>query len=184
MCLILGSWSSWLSNAQLRWFWTKTSPLQGEDPRFESGRTHIIIAKWLNWTTYVVVTTKYLKSDEYINNMSGKVKQVIVLREDLDISRGKEISQACHASLGAYRKADSEAVSQWEAEGAKKIVLSSGDRKLEDLYAEIKSKDIPAYLVKDAGKTEIESGTITALGIGPVEESKIDSITGELKLIG
>ncbi|MFT4867930.1 MAG: PTH2 family peptidyl-tRNA hydrolase [Candidatus Nanohaloarchaea archaeon] len=116
--------------------------------------------------------------------MSGKVKQVIVLREDLNISKGKEISQACHASLGAYKKADPETISKWEAQGAKKVVLSSGDRKLEDLYAEIKSKDIPAYLVKDAGKTEIEPGTITALGIGPAKESKIDSITGELKLIG
>ncbi|MFT4892358.1 MAG: PTH2 family peptidyl-tRNA hydrolase [Candidatus Nanohaloarchaea archaeon] len=116
--------------------------------------------------------------------MSGEMKQVIVLRNDLDISRGKQISQACHASLGAYKKADPEDVSRWEKEGSKKIVLSSGDRKLEDLYAEIKSKDIPVYLVKDAGKTEVEPGTTTALGIGPVEESKIDSITGELKLIG
>lgn len=116
--------------------------------------------------------------------MSDKLKQLIILREDLGISRGKEISQACHASLGAYRKTDSKTVSEWESSGARKIVVSSGDEELEDLYARIKSKDIPAYLVKDAGKTEIEPGTVTALGVGPVEESKIDSITGELKLIG
>ncbi|PSG99758.1 MAG: aminoacyl-tRNA hydrolase [Nanohaloarchaea archaeon SW_4_43_9] len=112
------------------------------------------------------------------------MKQVIVIRDDLDISRGKEISQSCHASVGAYRKADSETISSWESGGGKKVVLSSGERKLEDLYAETKSKDIPAYLVSDAGLTEVQSGTVTALGIGPDEKNKIDSITGELELVG
>lgn len=116
--------------------------------------------------------------------MSADLKQVIVLREDIDISRGKQMSQACHASLGAYKEASDDVASQWEKRGAKKIVLSSGDRRLEDLYEEIKRKNIPAYLVKDAGMTEVEPGTITALGIGPVESDKIDPITGELKLIG
>lgn len=115
--------------------------------------------------------------------MSGEMKQVIILRENLGISRGKQISQACHASLGAYRKGDPETISEWEKEGSRKIALSSGDRELEDLYAQASSKDIPAYLVKDAGRTEIDPGTTTALGLGPAEEDKIDAITGELKLI-
>ena len=116
--------------------------------------------------------------------MSSDIKQVIVLREDLDISHGKEISQACHASLGAYRKASSDEVSEWEKGGMKKVILSSGDRRLEDLYEEVKRKNIPAYLVKDAGMTEVEPGTVTALGIGPADSDKIDQITGELGLIG
>lgn len=116
--------------------------------------------------------------------MSLQLKQVIVLRDDLDISKGKQISQACHASLEAYRKADPEIASKWRTAGAKKIVLSADDKKLEDLYTEIKSKDIPAYLVKDAGMTEVEPGTVTALGIGPADADKIDSITGELNLVG
>jgi PTH2 family peptidyl-tRNA hydrolase len=116
--------------------------------------------------------------------MSGDFKQVIVLKEDLDISRGKEISQAAHASLGAYRKASDEKVGEWEDQGMKKIVLSSGGRGLEDLYEACKRKNISAYLVKDAGMTEVEPGTVTALGIGPAESDKIDMITGELELTG
>ncbi|PSG99426.1 MAG: aminoacyl-tRNA hydrolase [Nanohaloarchaea archaeon SW_7_43_1] len=116
--------------------------------------------------------------------MSNQLKQVIVIRDDLDISRGKQISQSCHASVGAYRKADSNIISDWESGGGKKVVVSSGERKLEDLYAETKSKDIPACLVNDAGLTEVEPGTVTALGIGPDKENKIDSMTGELELVG
>lgn len=116
--------------------------------------------------------------------MSGDLKQVIVLKDDIDISKGKEISQAAHASLGAYRKASDKKVSEWDNQGMKKIVVSSGDRRLEDLYEECKRKSIPAYLVKDAGMTEVKPGTVTALGIGPAESDKIDTVTGELKLIG
>ena len=38
-------------------------------------------------------------------------------------------------------------------------------------------------LIKDAGKTQVESGTITCLAIGPDEEKKIDKITGNLKIL-
>ncbi len=111
------------------------------------------------------------------------LKQAIVLRDDLDISKGKAISQACHASLKAYKKSDSELRSEWERRGAKKVVLGSGDRKVRDLYEEAERNKIPASIIKDAGHTEVEPGTVTALGIGPAEHDKIDKITGELKLI-
>ncbi|MFB6145116.1 MAG: peptidyl-tRNA hydrolase Pth2 [Candidatus Nanohaloarchaea archaeon] len=114
--------------------------------------------------------------------MSG-LKQAIVIREDLEISKGKAIAQACHASLGAYKKASKSERSEWESKGSKKVVLYSGDSALEDLLMQTKRNKIPAYLVKDAGRTELEPGTKTALGIGPSEESKIDSITGQLRLV-
>lgn len=112
------------------------------------------------------------------------MKQVIILREDINMSRGKEIAQACHASLGAYKKADSDKVSQWESEGSKKIVVLAGERNLEDLYSKLQTMDITTYMVKDAGKTELEPGTLTALGVGPGKESEIDSVTAELELVG
>lgn len=116
--------------------------------------------------------------------MSEKFKQVIILREDIEMSKGKQISQACHASLEAYKKSDKDSISKWESTGSKKIVLSSGNQKMEDLYSRMERNDIPAYLVKDAGKTEVKPGTITAIGAGPTKESKINEITGELQLIG
>jgi PTH2 family peptidyl-tRNA hydrolase len=111
------------------------------------------------------------------------LKQVIVLREDLGISKGKQISQACHASLKSYKKADSEERKKWEDAGSKKIAVEAGEATLEERLQKAKTLQIPAALVKDAGLTEVEPGTVTALGVGPAEEDKIDKLTGDLKLI-
>lgn len=111
-------------------------------------------------------------------------KQVIVIRKDLKMSEGKKCAQSAHASLGAFRKAKKSVVSQWEKHGEKKIVLEIGSRNdLLKLFEKAKKEKLPVSLVKDAGLTELESGTVTALGIGPDESKKIDKITGKLKLL-
>lgn len=108
-------------------------------------------------------------------------KQAIVLREDIEMSTGKMISQACHASLKAFRKTDGSVAEEWERKGAKKIALRSDD--LESLERKAKSKNISSAIVRDAGMTEVEPNTFTAIGIGPAEETKIDAVTGDLELI-
>lgn len=110
-----------------------------------------------------------------------KYKQVIILRTDLKMSTGKTISQACHASLGSYRVSDSNLGEEWLSEGGKKVILKTENKeKLIDIQRKVKREGIACYLVRDAGKTEIESGTITALGIGPESENKIDKFTKSL----
>jgi PTH2 family peptidyl-tRNA hydrolase len=109
-------------------------------------------------------------------------KQVIVLRTDLGLSTGKKISQACHASLGAFKKASSAPKDAWEDAGQKKIVLTVGNEgELVRIFQAAKDAGLPAYLVEDAGKTEIDPGTKTCVGIGPADEQQIDSITGKLE---
>lgn len=115
--------------------------------------------------------------------MGSNYKQAIVVRQDLGMSTGKMIAQACHASLKAYKKSDSEEVAEWEAEGSRKVILSPEQENIEDIFNQAKRNKIPTALVKDAGLTEVEPGTKTAVGIGPAEESKIDNITGHLKLV-
>ncbi len=110
-------------------------------------------------------------------------KQALVLRKDLEVSTGKMISQACHASLEAYRKAGSDSRSSWEDEGSKKVVLEAPGEEFQELAGKARREDIPVYLVSDAGLTEVDPGTETALGIGPAEENKIDRVTGELELV-
>lgn len=110
-------------------------------------------------------------------------KQAILLREDIDMSKGKMIAQACHASLKAYRKSGREDRDQWEKQGEKKIALEVSEDEILERFERAKSRGLPAALIKDAGKTEIKPGTKTAVGIGPADESEIDSVTGDLKLI-
>ncbi len=112
------------------------------------------------------------------------MKQVIIMRSDLPISRGKIAAQACHASIGSYKRADERIIKKWEQEGGKKVVVKVNNLKeLFEVYELIKATDISYFLVQDAGHTELPESTITCLGIGPAEDEKIDKITGELKLL-
>jgi PTH2 family peptidyl-tRNA hydrolase len=110
-------------------------------------------------------------------------KQAIIVDEDLDLSKGKMAAQVAHASLGAYRKASTDTQEKWKRQGEKKVILAAGENSLKDLVRQAERNKIPAHIVKDAGRTEVKPGTVTALGLGPEEGSKIDTITGSLKLI-
>ena len=111
-------------------------------------------------------------------------KQIIVIRKDLKMGIGKMISHGCHASLLSYKVADNSIKDKWEKDGSKKVVLKVNSlEELKQIYKQVKKQKIPCSLIKDAGLTQLKSGTITALGIGPVEEKKIDKITGKLKLL-
>jgi len=117
-------------------------------------------------------------------NEVSDMKQVIVVRMDLKMSVGKLAAQACHASLGSYNKASVVSRKAWELVGAKKVVLGCKDlAELRELEVKARAKKLPHYAVTDAGHTEVPSGTVTALGIGPASEELIDSITGSLKLL-
>ena len=118
--------------------------------------------------------------------MLGKkhFKQVIVARDDIDMSLGKICVQCCHASLGSAKEANKDVVKKWEEEGVKKVVLKVGSEKeLKNLFKKAKSEKIPCFLVKDAGLTQLQPGTTTCLGVGPAPTALIDKVTGELKLL-
>lgn len=111
-------------------------------------------------------------------------KQVIVVRADLKMSRGKSCAQVAHASLSSAEKAANEWYKAWKREGQKKVVVKAANEKeLHEFYEMAKKAKLPCYLVQDAGLTELEPGTTTALGIGPAPSELIDKITGKLKLL-
>jgi PTH2 family peptidyl-tRNA hydrolase len=112
------------------------------------------------------------------------MKQAILIRTDLKMDKGKIASQCSHASVGAYLKAREHDKKKWKKEGMKKIVLKvSSEKELKDFYKLAKKEKLPCDLIRDAGLTQIEPGTITALGIGPADDKKIDKITSKLKLL-
>ena len=112
------------------------------------------------------------------------LKQVILVRKDLELSKGKLASQVSHGSVEAVLKSHKDNVAKWRSQGMKKTVLRVDS--LEDLHKfKIAAEDIGLIvaLITDAGRTEIEPGTTTCLAIGPDDEKKIDAITGNLKLL-
>ncbi|MEM2909413.1 MAG: peptidyl-tRNA hydrolase Pth2 [Candidatus Bilamarchaeaceae archaeon] len=114
-------------------------------------------------------------------------KQVIVVRSDLRLGKGKLAAQCSHASLAAFRlveKRNPEIATAWEVEGQKKIVLKvSSERELLQYFELARREGIPCELVRDAGHTQVEPGTITCFGAGPWNEEKLDKIFGKLKLL-
>ena len=114
------------------------------------------------------------------------IKQVIVVRTDLDMGKGKIAAQVGHACvMGAehVRKSNPEWFSIWW-NGQEKVVLKVGKLKeLEEIKRSAIEFDLPWSEITDAGHTQIAPGTTTCISIGPAPEEKIDKITGNLKLL-
>ena len=116
-----------------------------------------------------------------------EIKQVIIVRKDLEMGKGKIAAQVAHASLMSYfdaEKMDKRITEDWLATGEKKIVLKvNGEDALVKFYKAFQFKKIPCALVTDAGLTELPPGTKTALGIGPWTSKEIDLLTISLPLL-
>jgi len=116
--------------------------------------------------------------------MIKEYKQVIVVRNDLKLSKGKLAVQVAHASLEAYKKSKPEYRTEWENQGSKKIVVKvDGLKELLEIKKRAGQSDLPCSLIKDAGRTELPPGTTTALGIGPCKAKEVDQITKNLKMV-
>jgi PTH2 family peptidyl-tRNA hydrolase len=112
------------------------------------------------------------------------MKQVIAVRTDLGMGDGKLAAQVAHASLNAYDDADDADADEWRRTGATKVVVSvRSEDELLALEREARAANLPYALVRDAGRTQVESGTATALGVGPVPAPDVDAVTGDLKLL-
>ena len=113
-------------------------------------------------------------------------KQAIIIRTDLGMGKGKLAGQTAHASVSAYnlaRTRDPDSAKEWEEEGQMKIVLKvNSEGELLALYEKMK-REIPCALIRDAGKTQLEPGTLSCFGAGPADEALINKYTKELKLL-
>ncbi len=114
-------------------------------------------------------------------------KQVIAVRTDLGMGRGKMAVQAAHAAVTAafiaYRE-KKRWFDAWWSSGQKKIAVRvRGLEELLRIYREAVDAGLPAALIRDAGLTQLPPGTATAVAIGPAPADRVDRITGGLKLL-
>ena len=114
------------------------------------------------------------------------IKQVIVVRTDLDMGKGKIAAQVGHACvLGAehVRKSNPDWFSEWWEAQEKVVLKVSSLKELEQIIQDAIEFNLPWSGVSDAGRTQLPPGTTTCVSIGPAPEEKIDKITGDLKLM-
>ena len=135
------------------------------------------------------------------------IKQIIVMRKDLKMRKGKMIAQGAHASLKVFLdigqviphfihtmgKPDShefmfplsDSMKEWVEGIFTKICVSvQSEEELLKVYSEAKEAGLPCALIQDVGKTEFNGvPTYTCCAIGPDKSEKVDLITGELPLL-
>ena len=126
-------------------------------------------------------------------------KQVIVIRRDLRMRRGKEIAQGAHASMAWLAErvlqrmtpaggVDDVQLSEANGRGLPAASVRSPSRwvrssKLLAVYEKALEAGLVAHLVTDRGLTEFGGvPTRTCLGIGPDYDDLIDPVTGDLEL--
>ena len=116
-----------------------------------------------------------------------EIKQVIVVRTDVKMGKGKLAAQVAHAALAASEESRGMRVSwyhEWKEQGQAKVVVKGGDEAaLHELFKKARTMGLPSSLIQDAGRTQVEPGTYTCLGIGPAPAELIDRLTGHLKLL-
>lgn len=111
-------------------------------------------------------------------------KQVILIRNDLKLPKGKMAAQAAHAAVEAVLRSDKDKVKTWRNAGMKKIALKLDSEKDLLKYLQIaKDAGLVTALITDAGRTVVEPGTRTCMAIGPDNEDMIDAITRDLKMM-
>lgn len=120
-------------------------------------------------------------------------KQVIVIRKDLKMRRGKECAQAAHAcSQWLINKIKnriefssfSDAEKMWiNGDYTKITVTVENEDELNGIYNAALNANLTVHIVTDLGKTEFDNiATKTCLAIGPDLSFLIDPITKNLKL--
>lgn len=124
-------------------------------------------------------------------------KQVIVIRKDLRMRRGKEIAQGAHAAMafitrrvdtvvypGRIYKPFTDAQKEWLATSFRKVcVRVNSETELMNIKDVAEANGLEVHLITDSGLTEFGGvPTPTCLAIGPDYDERIDVVTGGLEL--
>jgi PTH2 family peptidyl-tRNA hydrolase len=127
-----------------------------------------------------------------------RAKQVIVMRKDLNMRKGKMIAQGAHASMkvlldGGVLEVDRSsfsltpwpALAEWLAGRFAKICVSvNSEAELDAIMDKARAANIPCALIVDSGATEFHGvPTKTCCAIGPAWADEIDAVTGGLPLL-
>lgn len=116
-----------------------------------------------------------------------KYKQVIAVRTDLSMSKGKMAVQVAHGSVSAAERARVTKQEEWRAwmrEGQKKVAVKViSEEEVLELRRQAITHSLPHAIIRDAGMTELPPGTLTVIGIGPAKTQAVDAVTKDLKLL-
>lgn len=114
------------------------------------------------------------------------MKQILVMRKDLNMRKGKLIAQGAHASLKAtLENLDHPSVNKWLSGNFTKIAVGvTSEEELFEVMKKALDAGLITTLITDAGKTEFNGvATNTCIAVGPASHEDLLPITGHLKLL-
>ncbi|KKA30818.1 hypothetical protein TD95_005057 [Thielaviopsis punctulata] len=135
------------------------------------------------------------KPEKEGEDVREECKLVLVVRTDLGMTKGKIAAQCSHATLACYKalsraasksplSKEAKTLRKWETLGQAKIAVQvKSEDEMMALMAEARALGITAQVIQDAGRTQIDPGSLTVLGVGPAPRSMVDRVTGHLKLL-
>ena len=129
---------------------------------------------------------KILAFSRRLVNLNDPLKMVIVVRSDLKMGKGKIGAQVGHGVLTVGFEAAAKDMNLMEEYfiGQQKVCVKvSSEDELVSIEQQAKNAGLFTALIRDAGCTQVPAGTKTVCAIGPARKSKIDKITGHLKLL-
>ena len=115
------------------------------------------------------------------------MKMVFVVNAELKMGKGKIASQVAHAAFAACEESmlnERKETKIWKSQGCPKIVLKGEDKnRLKSIFELAKFAGLPVVKIHDAGRTQIDPGSLTVVAIGPASQLEINKITANLKLL-
>ncbi|KII66766.1 Peptidyl-tRNA hydrolase [Thelohanellus kitauei] len=137
---------------------------------------------------YKIILGMILTRRELLESLEERFKRslviIVIIREDLGMSTGKMAAQCCHALLGCFTDALEKSlniISKWEDNGELFGIYTSNIETLSKVATRV--IEYPRHLIRDAGRTQVRPGTITALAFGPIEAGKFMQINQDLQLV-
>tara|TARA_B100000315_G_scaffold252344_1_gene288945 strand:+ start:14090 stop:14449 length:360 start_codon:yes stop_codon:yes gene_type:complete len=119
--------------------------------------------------------------------LTQEIKQVIVVRSDLAMGKGKLSAQVAHAAVLAAektRKTRKSVYKEWTSTGQAKVVVKVNSLdSLMNIQLLAETGGLVTAIIEDMGLTQLPPETVTCVGIGPDYSSNIDKITSSLKLL-
>ncbi|SCX20055.1 peptidyl-tRNA hydrolase, PTH2 family [Mycolicibacterium fluoranthenivorans] len=118
--------------------------------------------------------------------MMGTVKQLIVMRTDLNMRKGKMVAQGAHAAVAAVvENLDDPRVVEWMNSHFTKICVGVGSAdELSEVMARARAAGLITRGIVDSGRTEFGGvPTPTCAAIGPDTAERLDPVTGGLRLL-
>ncbi|UKZ78374.1 hypothetical protein TrVFT333_006111 [Trichoderma virens FT-333] len=107
---------------------------------------------------------------------SEECKLVLVVRTDLGMTKGPRPRRP-----GLPER---KVLARWERFGQAKIAVQiKSQADMLELRGKARAMGLTAEVIQDAGRTQIEAGSMTVLGVGPGPKSLVDKVTGHLKLL-